>query len=168
MADPDVAGLVHEQVLDGVPDGEGRDLAAERVEDLDLVRVLIPADAGCCDDEPAVGQAVQMRPAGPHGTQLGEFDVAARMDGDDQRVEGKGIAAGLRSTVGKQPVRGTEDIDGTGQDVAVVVRSGQVGVGNEGSLLHGQGSPERAVTAFGRCGERRPAVRERWRAKRGA
>ncbi|MFJ4776771.1 hypothetical protein [Streptomyces sp. NPDC088762] len=56
-----MAGLVHEQVLDGVPDGEGRGLAAERVKDLDLVRVLAPAGAGRGDDEPAVGQAVQER-----------------------------------------------------------------------------------------------------------
>ncbi|KUN49675.1 hypothetical protein AQJ43_35740 [Streptomyces avermitilis] len=138
MPDPDVAGLVHEQVLDGVPDGEGGGLAAERVEDLDLVRVLVPAGAGCCDDEPAVRQAVQVRPAGPHGAQLGEFDVAARMYGDDQRVEGQDIAAGLRSAVGKQPVGGAEDVDGAGQDVVGVVRSGKVGIGNEGSLLHGR------------------------------
>nr|BBJ47404.1 hypothetical protein SAVMC3_00330 [Streptomyces avermitilis] len=138
VPDPDVAGLVHEQVLDGVPDGEGGGLAAERVEDLDLVRVLVPAGAGCCDDEPAVRQAVQVRPAGPHGAQLGEFDVAARMYGDDQRVEGQDIAAGLRSAVGKQPVGGAEDVDGAGQDVVGVVRSGKVGIGNEGSLLHGR------------------------------
>ncbi|GAA2370510.1 hypothetical protein GCM10010378_07290 [Streptomyces viridochromogenes] len=93
-----------------------------------------------------------MRPAGPYGAQLGEFDVAALMDGDDQRVEGQGIAAGLRSMVGKQPVRGAEDVDGTGQDVAVVVRSGQVDVGNEGGGLHGRGSPGWAGTAFGRFG----------------
>ncbi|GES28457.1 hypothetical protein AB0G60_00035 [Streptomyces angustmyceticus] len=91
-----------------------------RVEDLDLVRVLVPAGARSGDGEPAVGQAVQVRRAGPHGAQLGEFDVAARMDGDDQGVEGQDIAAGTRSAFGKQPVGGAEDVDGTGQDVAVV------------------------------------------------
>ncbi|MEU4920771.1 hypothetical protein AB0G29_15615 [Streptomyces parvus] len=34
-----------------------------RVEDLDLVRVLVAAGARGGDDEPAVGQAVQVRPA---------------------------------------------------------------------------------------------------------
>ncbi|MEV5583836.1 hypothetical protein AB0L39_35455, partial [Streptomyces parvus] len=35
-----------------------------RVEDLDLVRVLVAAGARGGDDEPAVGQAVQVRPGG--------------------------------------------------------------------------------------------------------
>ncbi|MEU5583303.1 hypothetical protein ABZ791_37795 [Streptomyces huasconensis] len=120
-----MADLVNEQVLDGVPDGEGQGLAPKRVEDLDLVRVLVPAGARRGDDEPTVRQAVQVRPAGSHGAQLGEFDVAARVDGDDQPVEALDIAAGLRSALGKQPVGGTEDIAGTGQDVAAVVRAGR-------------------------------------------
>jgi hypothetical protein len=139
-----MAGLVDEQVLDGVPDGEGRGLAPERVEDLDLVRVLVPAGARRGDDEPTVGQAVQARPASSHGAQLGEFDVAARMDGDDQRVEGQDIVAGLRSALGEQPVGDAEDVDGAGQDMAVVVRSGEVGVGDEDSLAH-----ERALLVSG-------------------
>ncbi|WP_161501092.1 hypothetical protein [Embleya scabrispora] len=123
VTDPDVAVLVDEQVFDGVPDGEGRHLAAERVEDSDLVRVLVSAGAGRGNDESAVGQAVQAWPTGSHGAQLGEFDVAARVNGDDQRVEGRQIAGGLRSTFGEQPVGDAEDVDGTGQDVAVVVGS---------------------------------------------
>ncbi|MEU6148238.1 hypothetical protein ABZ848_48930 [Streptomyces sp. NPDC047081] len=66
-----------------------------RIEDLDLVRVLVPAGAGRGDDEPGVRQAVQVRPAGSHRARLGEFDMAVRMDGDDQGVEGVDIAAGL-------------------------------------------------------------------------
>ncbi|MFF3091016.1 hypothetical protein ACFVRB_39140 [Streptomyces nojiriensis] len=62
MPDPEVAGVVREQALDGVPDGEGRGLAAERVEGLDLV--VVPAVAGHGDDEPAVGQTVQVRRPG--------------------------------------------------------------------------------------------------------
>ncbi|MGW0556753.1 hypothetical protein ACWDZ6_21555 [Streptomyces sp. NPDC002926] len=110
-----------------------------------------------------------MRPAGPHGAQLGEFDVAAQIDGNDQRVKGQDIAAGLRSAFGKQPVGGAVNVDGTGQDVAVMVRLREVGVGNEGGLLHGLALLSgRSVTAIGRCGERRSAARERWRAERGA
>lgn len=65
-----------------------------------------------------------MRPAGPDGAQLGESDGAVRMDGHDQGVEDPGIAAGLRGVFGEQPVGDTEYVDGTGQDVAVVVSSG--------------------------------------------
>ncbi|MFF9896833.1 hypothetical protein [Streptomyces longispororuber] len=170
VPDPDMAGLVHEQVLDGVPDGIGRGLAAERVEDLDLVRVHVPAGARRGDDEPGVRQAVQVRPAGSHRVELGAFDMAVRMNGDDQGVEGRDIAAGLRSAFGKQPVGDAEDIDGTCQDVAVEVRSGEVGVGSEGGLPHGralQGGRSRssgAAVSGGRwratCGERSGAPRE--------
>ncbi|MFD7399720.1 hypothetical protein ACFV60_32350 [Streptomyces virginiae] len=148
MPGPDVAGLVHEHVLDGVTDGEGRGLAAERVEDLDLVRVLVPAGAGGGYDEPAVGQPVQARPPGPYGAQLGEFDVAVGVDGDDQRVEGLDVADVLRSPIGEQPVGGAEGVDGTGRRVTVMVLAGQTGVGDEGGSLHG-----RALLGGG-CGQR--------------
>ncbi|GGY62057.1 hypothetical protein GCM10010326_66140 [Streptomyces xanthochromogenes] len=108
-----------------------------RVEDLDLVRVLVSAGARCGDYEPAVGQAIQMRPAGSHGAQFGEFGVTVRIDGSDQRVKGTDSVASLRNVVGKQPVRGAENVDGTGQNVTVMVRMGQMGVGNEDGLLHG-------------------------------
>ncbi|MFE7860527.1 hypothetical protein, partial [Streptomyces sp. NPDC057403] len=138
MPDPDLAGLIHEKVLDGVSDGEGRGLAAERVEDLDLSGVLEAAVARRGDHEPAVGQASEMRPAGAHGVEFRAFDVAVRMDGDDQGVERRDIGAGLRDAFGKQPVSGAENVDGAGQDVELVVRSGKTGVGDEGGLLHGR------------------------------
>ncbi|UGQ12030.1 hypothetical protein LO772_35665 [Yinghuangia sp. ASG 101] len=46
-------------------------------------------------------------------------------------------STGLRSAFGKQPVGDAEDVDGTGQDVAVVVWFREAGVGNEGGLPHG-------------------------------
>ncbi|GGX56429.1 hypothetical protein [Streptomyces fructofermentans] len=61
-------------------------------------------------------------------------------------------AAGPGSAFGRQPVGGAEDIDGTGQDVAVVVLLGQVGVGNEDGLLHGGPLRERSVAVIGHCG----------------
>ncbi|MGW7052918.1 hypothetical protein [Streptomyces sp. NPDC054887] len=106
MPDRDTAGLVQEQVLESVSDREGRGLAAEGVEDLDQVDVLVTAGVRGGDDEAAVGQAVQVPPAGPRGVQLGEFDVAARIGGDDPGVEGPDIAAGLPRVLGKQPVGG--------------------------------------------------------------
>ncbi|GAA2417671.1 hypothetical protein GCM10010388_00420 [Streptomyces mauvecolor] len=63
---------------------------------------------------------------------------------------------------------GAENVDGTGQDVAVMVRLREMGVGNEGGLLHGLALLSgRSVTAIGHCGAA-TAVRERWRAERGA
>jgi hypothetical protein len=76
----------------------------------------VPADARPGDDEPALGQGVQVRPAGPHGAQFGESGIAARIDGNDQRVKGQVIDAGLRSPFGQQPVSGAENVDGAGQD----------------------------------------------------
>ncbi|WP_405820437.1 hypothetical protein OG241_32780 [Streptomyces sp. NBC_01390] len=46
------------------------------------------------------------------------------MDGDDQSVEGPGIAAGLRSAVGKQPVGDAEDVDSTGQNPSLNLAGG--------------------------------------------
>ncbi|MFC9956151.1 hypothetical protein ACFVIB_02175 [Streptomyces nigra] len=168
MADPDTAGLVHEEVLDGVPDGEGRGLTAERVGDLYLIGVRVSADARRGDDEPAVGQAVKVRPAGSDGAQLGEFDAAVRLDGNDQRVKRPDSVARLRSVLGKQPVGGAGNVDGTDQDMAVMVHMGQMSVGNEGGLLHEAALLSGcSVTANGYCGAA-PAVRERRRAEQDA
>jgi hypothetical protein len=52
---------------------------------------------------------------------------------------------------GKQPVGDAENVDGTGQDMAVVVRLREVGVGNEDGLLHGHALLRGwSVTAIGR------------------
>lgn len=57
-----MAGLVYEQVLDGVPDGEGRGLAAQRVEGQDIAAGLRSAvgkqPVGGAEDVDGAGQDV--------------------------------------------------------------------------------------------------------------
>lgn len=109
-----------------------------------------PGDGPTAAESAAVRQPVQLGPPGPYGAEFGGLDGTAVVDGDDQRVEGVDVATRLRGALGEQPVRGAEGVDGTAQDMAVVVRAGQTGVGDEGDLVRGALLGGRSRGAVGR------------------